>query len=143
MTTYTIYLGATPIANTSGTEYTYSVWRKTVELAALIGSSASLVWDDNGEVVEEFDPDQLAVEDEDADTQNVWETTQVGEWLDAKFQDVETGEIFFVELKKEDGEEMEDFIAKCHEVADENFEEPQFCGLYSGRDAECLGYDTY
>lgn len=59
MTTYTIYLGATPIATTDGTEYTYAVWRKTVELADLIGSSASLVWDDTCEVVEEFDPEQL------------------------------------------------------------------------------------
>lgn len=63
MTTYTIYLGATPIATTDGTEYTYAVWRKTVELAELVGSSASLVWDDTGEVVEEFDPN----EDEDFD----------------------------------------------------------------------------
>ena len=59
MTTYTIYLGATPIATTDGTEYTYAVWRKTVELANLIGSSASLVWDETGEVVEEFDPEPL------------------------------------------------------------------------------------
>lgn len=59
MTTYTIYLGATPIATTDGTEYTYAVWRKTVELADLIGSSASLVWDDTREVVEEYDPEEL------------------------------------------------------------------------------------
>ena len=43
MTTYTIYLGATPIKTTDGTEYTYAVWKKTVELADLIGSSACLV----------------------------------------------------------------------------------------------------
>ena len=71
MTTYTIYLGATPIKTTDGTEYTYAVWRKTVELADLIGSSASLVWDDTGEVVEEFDPEQLEYtepnEDDDFD----------------------------------------------------------------------------
>ena len=71
MTTYTIYLGATPIATTDGTDYTYAVWRKTVELANLISSSASLVWDDTGEVVEEFDSEQLEFtepnEDEDSD----------------------------------------------------------------------------
>jgi len=71
MTTYTIYLGATPIATTDGTEYTYVVWRKTVELADLIGSSACLVWDDTGEVVEEYDPEQLEYtepnEDDDFD----------------------------------------------------------------------------
>lgn len=63
MTTYTVYLGATPIATTDGAEYTYAVWRKTVELAELVGTTATLVWDDTREVVEEFDPD----EDEDSD----------------------------------------------------------------------------
>ena len=71
MTTYTIYLGATPIATTDGTEYTYAVWRKTVELADLVSSSACLVWDDTGEVVEEYDPEQLEYtepnEDDDFD----------------------------------------------------------------------------
>jgi predicted dehydrogenase len=69
MTTYTIYLGATPIATTDGTDYTYAVWRRTVELAELIGTTASLVWDETREVVEEYDPDQLEFtepnEDED------------------------------------------------------------------------------
>ena len=59
MTTYTIYLGATPIATTDGTEYTNVVWNKTKELANLISSSAALVWDETGDVVAEFDPEQL------------------------------------------------------------------------------------
>ena len=71
MTTYTIYLGATPIKTTDGTEYTYAVWKKVVELAELINTSACLVWDDTGEVVEEFDPEHLEFtepnEDEDWD----------------------------------------------------------------------------
>lgn len=67
MTTYTVYLGATPIAITDGTEYTYAVWRKTVELAELVGSSASLVWDDTREVVEEYDPDEIEDFDEFSD----------------------------------------------------------------------------
>jgi hypothetical protein len=54
MTTYTVYLGASPIAVTAGVEYTYTVWRKTVELAELTGLSASLVWDETGEVVEDY-----------------------------------------------------------------------------------------
>ena len=76
-------------------------------------------------------------------TEQVWECTKVGEWLDAKFHDVETGEIFLVEWKKEEGEDIEDFIARCQETADENFSNAQFCGLYSGLEAEYLGYDTY
>lgn len=74
MTTYTIYLGATPIATTDGTEYAYAVWRKTVELADLISSSACLVWDDSGEVVEEFDPEQLEyIEVEEDEEEPEWE----------------------------------------------------------------------
>lgn len=73
----------------------------------------------------------------------IWETTRVGEWLDAKFYDRESGEIFFVELKKEEGEEMEDFIAKCQEVADENFDYAVFDELIDSETAEVLGYDTY
>ena len=76
-------------------------------------------------------------------TQQIWECTKVGEWLDAKFYDVETGEIFLVEWKREDGEDIEDFIARCQETADENFSNAQFCGLCSGLEAEYLGYDTY
>lgn len=73
----------------------------------------------------------------------IWEQARVGEWLDAKFYDEESGENFFVELKKEDGEEMEDFIAKCQEVADDNFECAVFDELVDGETAEILGYDTY
>ena len=75
--------------------------------------------------------------------EQVWETTKVGTWLDAKFYDEESGEIFLVELKREDGEEMEDFIAKCQEVADDNFDYARFVALISEAEADCLGYDTY
>ena len=75
--------------------------------------------------------------------EQVWETTKVGKWLDAKFYDEESGEIFLVELKREDGEEMEDFIIKCQEVADDNFDNARFVALISEAEANCLGYDTY
>lgn len=73
----------------------------------------------------------------------VWETTSVGEWLDAKFHDRESGEIFLVEFRKEVGEEMEDFIAKCQAIADENFDYAVFKELVDVETAEILGYDTY
>ena len=73
----------------------------------------------------------------------IWETTSVGEWLDAKFYDRESGEIFLVEFKKEDGEEMVDFITKCQEVADDNFDYAVFDELIDEETAEILGYDTY
>lgn len=75
--------------------------------------------------------------------EQVWETTKVGKWLDAKFYDEESGEIFLVELKKEDGEEIDDFITKCQEVADDNFDYAVFVALISEAEADCLGYDTY
>lgn len=75
--------------------------------------------------------------------ETVWDLTEVGEWLDAKFYDRESGEIFLVELKKEEGEEMEDFIAKCQEIADDNFDYACFMHLLTDEEGEILGYDTY
>jgi hypothetical protein len=56
MNTYTIYIGATPIACVSGTEYAYEVWAKTLELAELICEPACLVWDDTAEEVASYEP---------------------------------------------------------------------------------------
>lgn len=54
MNTYTIFLGSTPIACVEGTECAYAVYRKTVEIAEILGKSASLVWDDSGEEVASY-----------------------------------------------------------------------------------------
>jgi hypothetical protein len=78
MTTYTIYLGATPIKTTDGTEYTCVVWNKTKELADLIGSSACLVNDETGEVIDEFDPEQLEFTEPDEDEPE-WEEPDWGD----------------------------------------------------------------
>lgn len=72
-----------------------------------------------------------------------WKRTKVGEWLDAKFWDFETGEVFFVELKKQEGMTMEQFILECHKIAADNFEDPTFVNLYDKDTADILGYDTY
>lgn len=66
-----------------------------------------------------------------------------GAWIDGEFLDYETGEIFFVELQKEDGDTAEDFIAKCQEVADVYFSDAEFVRLVDKEEAEMLGYDTY
>lgn len=58
-TTYTIYLGATPIACVSGTEYAYEVYKKTKPLAQTLGKSACLVWDATGEEVASYDPEEF------------------------------------------------------------------------------------
>ena len=57
MNTYTIYLGAKPVATVNGTEYAYEVYSKTRELAELLNREASVVWDKTGEEVAHFDPD--------------------------------------------------------------------------------------
>ena len=74
---------------------------------------------------------------------NTWAATATNEWLDACFYDDESGELFFVELRKDKGEEMEDFIARCNEIATENFDAPTFIKLVDSGSAETLGYDTY
>ena len=67
----------------------------------------------------------------------------IGAWLDCEFIDNETGEIFLVESRKGDGEDVEDFIATCQEIADDNFDDAKFCRLVDPEEAEFLGYDTY
>ena len=73
----------------------------------------------------------------------LWNVTAEGEWLDAIFYDCDTEECFLVELKKQEGETMEDFIARCAMIARENFEEPKLVRLCTDEYAEMLGYDTY
>jgi hypothetical protein len=58
MNTYTIYLGATPIADVSGTEYAYEAYTKTKELAELLGKTCALVWDETAEEVASYDPEE-------------------------------------------------------------------------------------
>ena len=41
---------------------------------------------------------------------SVWNDSNCGEYLDCKFYDRETGEVFFVEDKRQEGEEYEDFV---------------------------------
>ena len=55
MSTYTIYLGAHPIACVSGSEYAHEVYRKTVELAEVLGETASLYLDETGEDVAAYE----------------------------------------------------------------------------------------
>lgn len=58
MNTYTIYLGSTPIAYAWGTDYAYTVYSKTKELAELLNKECYLVRDDTGETIAGFDPDE-------------------------------------------------------------------------------------
>jgi hypothetical protein len=66
--------------------------------------------------------------------------------IDFLYQDEECGEKFFVELSY-DPETVSNpetaLAAEANIIALENFEEPEFLGVYSKEDAELLGYDTY
>ena len=72
----------------------------------------------------------------------IFEAEEMGEWLDACFEDEETGEVFFVEIRKEH-DTAEEFVAACLEIAEENFDEPHFLQIVEQEEAEILGYDTY
>ena len=69
--------------------------------------------------------------------------TKIGDCLCVEFVDNDSGELFFVEAERQEGEDIEDFITKCQEVADEEFSDAEFLGFILFDDAEKLGYDTY
>lgn len=73
LSTYSIYLGGTVIASTEGTEFAYAVWRKTKELADLLTTSACLVWDATGEVIEDNEPEELEYTEPNEDDEPEWE----------------------------------------------------------------------
>jgi hypothetical protein len=54
MTTYTIYLGANPVACVDGAEATYVCWEATKTIAEMTGRTAILVCDETGEEIESF-----------------------------------------------------------------------------------------
>ena len=77
MTTYTIYLGANPIACVDGAEATYACWEAAKTIAEMTGRTAALVWDETGEEIETFgdeDDDEYINEDWDDYEPDVDET---------------------------------------------------------------------
>ena len=63
MTTYTIYLGAHPIACVGDTDAAYDCFDAAKTLAAYTDRIASLVWDETGEEVASFDPEEVEEEE--------------------------------------------------------------------------------
>lgn len=57
MTSFTIYLGGNPIANTSGADYTATVFAKACALAELLNKTVDLTSSETGEVFCTFDPE--------------------------------------------------------------------------------------
>lgn len=56
MNTYTIYLGANPIACIAEADACYACYESAKTIAEMTGKTASLVWDDTAEVVAYYDP---------------------------------------------------------------------------------------
>ena len=65
------------------------------------------------------------------------------EYLDYLFEDEESGELFFVEIVKDDSKTYNDCLKEAIKIAKENFDNPQFIKKVSPELAETYGYDTY
>lgn len=55
---YTLFLNGKTVAEVSGTEYAYEAWVKLKDLACFLGVYASLVGNDDCEVLAEYDPEE-------------------------------------------------------------------------------------
>ena len=67
MNTYTIYLGATPIASVVDTDAAYACYEAAKIIGEYADRSVSLVWDETGEEVAYSDPSGEYSDDEPAD----------------------------------------------------------------------------
>ena len=63
-------------------------------------------------------------------------------YIDFLFEDLESGEMFFVELKT-DGKTAKELKREAIKIAEDNFIAPVSRGIYDPDSAERLGYDTY
>ena len=59
MNTYTIYLGANPIACVGDTERAYACYEAAMTIAEMTSRTACLVWDETGEEVASYDPTEV------------------------------------------------------------------------------------
>lgn len=67
MNTYTIYLGATPIASVADTDAACACYEAAKTIGGYADRSVSLVWDETGEEVAYSDPSEEYSDDEPAD----------------------------------------------------------------------------
>lgn len=75
--------------------------------------------------------------------ETLWEETKAGEELDALYRDLETGEVFAVELKVEPEETFGKFTIRCATVARMDFECPRLLGFCKPEEVERMGIDVY
>ena len=67
MNTYTIYLGATPIASVADTDAAYACYKAAKTIGEYADRSVSLVWDETGEEIAYSNPPEEYFEDEPID----------------------------------------------------------------------------
>ena len=65
------------------------------------------------------------------------------EYLDYLFEDEESGEMFFVEIVKDNSKSLLDCLKEAIKIAKENFDSPRYIERVSPEIAETYGYDTY
>ena len=70
MNTYTIYLGATPIASVANADAAYACYEAAKTIGEYADRSVSLVKDETGEEIAYSDPPEEYFEDEPADIDN-------------------------------------------------------------------------
>lgn len=69
---------------------------------------------------------------------------KMGEYVDFMFEDEESGECFFVELRMgKDGDTIEQMKSSAFEIALDNFENPDLIDILSNGEADIMGLDTY
>ena len=64
-------------------------------------------------------------------------------YIDYLFEDVESGEQFFVEICKTENMTKEECLEKAVNIANENFDDPTYICEVSPEEAETYGYDIY
>ena len=65
------------------------------------------------------------------------------EYIDYLFEDEESGEMFFVEIVKTADKSYTDCFNEAWEIAELNFDSPQFIEEVDALTAETYGYDTF
>ena len=65
--TFTLFIDSHLITSVDGTEFAYEAWAKVRELAELLGVRASMVANEDLEMVAEYDPEDFGDEPDDID----------------------------------------------------------------------------
>ena len=65
------------------------------------------------------------------------------EYIDYMFEDLDSGELFFVEIVKTSEKSYNDCFDEAKKIAEENFDNPRYVKKVDPERAEMYGFDTY